>query len=251
MGKIKETVKDSYAKKLEKAKGQETACCESTESKEEEACCDNSQAKLQLRLKDEIPSFGCIYDLPGKAGLKEGDTVVDFGSGPGHDLIRAAELVGKTGKAIGIDMTEEMIKNATDEINKKGLTNAEVKLGEIENVPLEDNIADVVISNCVINLSADKLATFCEAFRILKPGGRLVDGDVIAEHALPKSIQKDNESWCSCVGGALTKDGYIEAITKAGFVDIQIDKDHSRPIIWQGEKIELYSGLITAKKPIN
>ncbi|MHA1502574.1 MAG: methyltransferase domain-containing protein [Candidatus Heimdallarchaeota archaeon] len=218
MGKIKETVKDSYAKKLEQAKGQETACCES------------AQPKLQLRLKEEIPSFGCIYDLPGKAGLKEGDTVVDFGSGPGHDLIRAAELVGETGKAIGIDMTEEMIKNATDEINKKGLTNAEVKLGEIENVPLEDNVADVVISNCVINLSADKL---------------------IAERSLPKSIQNDNESWCSCVGGALTKDGYIDAITKAGFVDIQIEKDHARPITWQGEKIELYSGLITAKKPMN
>jgi len=251
MGKIKETVKNSYAKKLEYAKGQSGSCCEPIESKQEAACCDDSQPKLQLRLKDEIPSFGCIYDLPGRAGLKEGDVVVDFGSGPGHDLIRAAELVGDTGKAIGIDMTEEMIQNATEEIKKKGLTNAEVRLGEIENVPLEDNVADVVISNCVINLSADKHATFSEAFRILKPGGRLVDGDVIAERSLPDSLKDNKESWCSCVGGALTKDGYIDAITKAGFVDIQIDKDHSRPITWQGEQIELYSGLITATKPLN
>ena len=251
MAKIKETVKDSYAKKLEKAKGQSGSCCDPKESQEETACCDSSEPKLQLRLKEEIPSFGCVYDLPGKAGLKEGDVVVDFGSGPGYDLIRAAELVGETGKAIGIDMTEDMIRNATVEIKKKGLTNAEVKLGEIENVPLEDNVADVVISNCVINLSADKLATFSEAFRILKPGGRLVDGDVIAERSLPKSLQEDNDSWCSCVGGALTKDGYIEAITKAGFIDIQIEKDHARPITWQDERIELYSGLITAKKPNN
>ncbi len=249
MGKIKETVKDSYAKKLEKANEQINSCCESEESSVEASCCDSLQPKL--RLKNDIPSFGCIYDIPGKANLKEGEVVVDFGSGPGHDLIRAAELVGETGKAIGIDMTEVMIENATKEIQKKGLKNAEVKLGEIENVPLEDNVADVVISNCVINLSADKLTTFSEAFRILKPGGRLVDGDIIAEQILPKDFQEDREAWCSCLGGALTKEGYTDAMSKAGFVDIKIEIDHSSDVLWKGERIKLSSGLITAKKPLN
>lgn len=248
MGKIKETVKDSYAKKLEKAKELSISCCDSEESSVEASCCDSLQPKL--RLKNDIPSFGCIFDLPGKANLKEGEVVVDFGSGPGHDLIRAAELVGETGKAIGIDMTEVMIENATKEIQKKGLTNAEVKLGEIENVPLDANVADVVISNCVINLSADKETTFSEAFRILKPGGRIVDGDIIAEKILPKSFQEDREAWCNCLGGALTKEGYISAMTKAGFVDIQIEIDHSSDVLWKGETIKLSSGLITAKKPI-
>ena len=251
MGKIKETVKDSYAKKLEKAKEQSGSCCDSKESTEKASCCDSLQPKPQLRLKDDIPSFGCIYDLPGKADLKEGDVVVDFGSGPGHDLIRAAELIGETGKAIGIDMTEVMIENATKEIQKKGLKNAEVKLGEIENVPLDANVADVVISNCVINLSADKETTFSEAFRVLKPGGRLVDGDIIAEQILPKSFQEDREAWCNCLGGALTKEGYIDAMTKAGFVDIQIEIEQTNNVLWKGEKIKLSSGLITAKKPIN
>ena len=121
MTKIKEIVKDSYAKKLESANEQKGSCCDSEESSGEASCCESLQPKL--RLKSDIPSFGCIYDLPGKADLKAGEIVVDFGSGPGHDLIRAAELVGETGKAIGIDMTEAMIENATKEIQKKDLNN--------------------------------------------------------------------------------------------------------------------------------
>ncbi len=241
MTKNKDSIKKSYAQTLKNAQ---------TETSKESCCSEQKTPKLSLKPVQSIPSFGCIIDLPEKAGLKEGDIVVDFGSGPGHDLIRAAEIIGSQGKAIGIDMTTEMIQNATDEIEFKGLKNAEVRLGEIENVPVEDNFADVVISNCVINLTANKSVVFKEAFRILKPGGRLVDADVIAEQDLPQSLQDDNKSWCSCIGGALTKKGYTEALKAAGFIDIKINVDHSRHTEWQGEKIKMYSGIISAVKPL-
>ncbi|MHA1557411.1 MAG: methyltransferase domain-containing protein [Candidatus Heimdallarchaeota archaeon] len=250
MTKSKEIIKKSYASALKNAQSKTTkeSCC--TPQNSEESSSEQKIPKLSLKPVQSIPSFGCIIDLPEKAGLKEGDVVVDFGSGPGHDLIRAAEIIGPQGKAIGIDMTPEMIQNATNEIEFKGLTNAEVRLGEIENVPVEDNIADVVISNCVINLTANKSVVFKEAYRILKPGGRLVDADVIAREDLPQSLQDDNKSWCSCIGGALTKKGYSEALEAVGFIDIKIEIDHSRDTEWQGEKIQLDSGIISAVKPL-
>ncbi len=249
MTKSKEIIKESYASALKNAKTETSkeSCC--SKPKDEKSS-GESTPKLSLKPVQFTPSFGCIIDLPKKAGLKEGDIVVDLGSGPGHDLIRAAEIIGSKGKAIGIDMTPEMIQNANNEIEHKGLSNAEARLGEIENIPVEDNFADVVISNCVINLTANKSVVFKEAFRILKPGGRLVDADVIAEHELPQSLQDDNKSWCSCIGGALTEEGYSKAMNAAGFVDIKIDIDHSRHTEWDGEKIRMFSGIISAVKPV-
>ncbi len=249
----KEVIKESYAKALEKATQGESCCSPATteiESKDD-SCCP-SEVSTTPKKEIVVPSFGSTRNLVSKAGIKQGDVVVDFGSGPGHDLTEAAKITGQTGKAIGIDMTPEMIEYATKLAKDMSLENVEVKLGDIENVPLEDKIADVVISNCVINLTSDKQSVFKEAFRILKPGGRLVDADIIAEQELPESLKNDKEAWCGCVAGALTAEGYTEAIKAAGFIDISIDIESKQAgrIKWKDEKEYLmHSGIITAKKP--
>ncbi|NHJ47403.1 MAG: methyltransferase domain-containing protein [Asgard group archaeon] len=244
MTKIKETVKKKYAEALEKSKkDKDTTCCT------EGSPVEHKRPEKGLFSGELIaPSFGCIYDLPGKAEIKEGDVIVDFGSGSGYDLIRAAKITGDKGKVIGIDMTLDMVKQAQDNAQKMNLTNIEVKLGEIENVPLDDNIADIVISNCVINLSPDKQAVFNEAYRILKPGGRLVDADKIADKELPKSLQENSDAWCGCVSGALTKEGYEEVIGKAGFIDIDIELADQSSFKWEGKDIILHNGILRAKK---
>lgn len=250
----KEVIKESYAKALEKATQGESCCSPAateTESKED-SCCPSETSTSPKKKDIKVPSFGSSKDLAKKAGIREGDTVVDFGSGPGYDLTEAAKLTGKTGKAIGIDMTPEMIEYATDLAKEMSLDNVEVKLGDIENVPLEDNIADVVISNCVINLTSDKTQVFKEAFRILKPGGRLVDADIIAEQELPESMKEDDEALCGCVAGALTAEGYTEAVKAAGFVDISvnIESKQAGSIRWKDNKVyRMHSGIITAIKP--
>ena len=254
MADSKEVIKKSYAKALEKATQGESCCSPAvaeTESKEDSCC--SSETTLSPKNKDtKVPSFGSSSNLASKAGIREGDVVVDFGSGPGHDLLEAAKLTGKTGKAIGIDMTPEMIEYATNLAEEMSLDNVEVKLGDIENVPLEDNIADVVISNCVINLASDKQTVFEEAFRILKPGGRLVDADIIAEQELPESMKEDDEALCGCVAGALTAEGYKDAIKADGFVDISVDIESKQAgrIKWKdGKDYLMNSGIITARKP--
>ncbi|NHJ31291.1 MAG: methyltransferase domain-containing protein [Asgard group archaeon] len=250
----KEVIKESYAKALEKATQGESCCsppATEIESKDD-SCCPSEVSTSPKKREIKVPSFGSTRNLANKAGIKEGDVVVDFGSGPGHDLTEAAKLAGKTGKAIGIDMTPEMIEYTIKLAKDMALDNVEVKLGDIENVPLEDNIADVVISNCVINLTTDKEAVFKEAFRLLKPGGRLVDADIIAEQELPESLKNDKEAWCGCVAGALTAEGYTEAIKSAGFVDISINIESKQAgkIKWKDNKEYLmHSGIITAKKP--
>ncbi|MHA1211001.1 MAG: methyltransferase domain-containing protein [Candidatus Heimdallarchaeota archaeon] len=244
MTKIKKTIKEKYAQALEKTK--ET---KDTVSGTEGAIVEHKRPESGLFSGTLIaPSLGCIYDLPGKAEIQKGDVIVDFGSGSGYDLIRAAKITGDSGKVIGIDMTPEMVTQAQANAAKLGLMNVEVKLGEIEAVPLEDSIADLVISNCVINLSPDKQAVFNEAFRILKPGGRLVDADKIAAEELPQSLRENSDAWCGCVSGALTKEGYIEVIEKAGFIDVRIDVEDTSTFDWEGKQITLYNGLLRATK---
>lgn len=244
MPKIKDTVKEKYAKALEKSKEKkDTVCCT------EGSVVEHKRPEKGLFSGELIaPSLGCIYDLPGNADIKDGDIIVDFGSGSGYDLIRAAKLTGKDGKVIGIDMTPEMVEQAQENAKKMNLANIEVKLGEIENIPLDGNFADLVISNCVINLSPDKQAVFNEAFRILKPGGRLVDADKIAAEELPQSLKENSDAWCGCVSGALTKEGYIEVIEKAGFTDISIEFADKSSFKWEGKDILLHNGIIRAKK---
>ncbi len=156
------------------------------------------------------------------ADLKGGEVAMDLGSGGGIDVFLAANKVGPNGRVIGVDMTEDMVKKANEIAKKNGYKNVEFRLGEIENLPVEDNSVDVIISNCVINLSPDKLRTYQEAYRVLKPGGRILISDLVTEGELPEEIKKNFDAWAECIGGALEKREYLDTIRKAGFRDVSI-----------------------------
>jgi len=161
------------------------------------------------------------------ASLREGETVLDLGSGAGFDCFLAANKVGPTGRVIGVDMTPDMLEKARENARKGNYENVEFRLGEIENLPASDNSIDVIISNCVINLSPDKPRVFHEAFRVLKPGGRLMVSDMVLLKELPKFVKESMHAYIGCVAGAIMKDDYIGAITKAGFQKVEIiDETH-------------------------
>jgi len=164
------------------------------------------------------------------ASLREGEIVLDLGSGAGFDCFLAASKVGEKGKVIGVDMTPEMIKKARENARKGGYKNVEFRLGEIENLPVSDNSVDVVISNCVINLSPDKDKTFKEAFRVLKPGGRMMISDIVLLKELPKSIKENIDAYIGCISGAILKDEYLEKIKMVGFEDVKIIDETIFPV---------------------
>lgn len=154
--------------------------------------------------------------------LKAGEVVLDLGSGAGIDVFLAANKIGPTGRAIGVDMTREMVDKAKDIAESYGYENVEFRLGEIEELPIGDKSVDVIISNCVINLSPNKLKVFQEAYRVLKYGGRLIVSDIVAERALPDEIKRDPDAWTVCIAGALERQEYLGEIRKAGFGDVQV-----------------------------
>jgi arsenite methyltransferase len=158
------------------------------------------------------------------ARIKEGDTVVDLGSGAGNDVFVARSIVGEKGKVIGLDLTPEMIAKANKNKEKLGFKNVEFYLGEIEEMPLENNIADVVISNCVLNLVPDKKKAFSEMYRITKPGGHFCVSDIVLKGELPKGLQDSAAMYAGCVAGAMQQEDYLGQISQAGFKDIQIKK---------------------------
>ncbi len=189
------------------------------------------------------------------ASLKPGETVLDLGSGGGFDSFLAARQVGSEGHVIGVDMTPEMISKARENAVKGSFPNVEFRLGEIEHLPAADNSVDVILSNCVINLSPDKLAVYQDAFRVLKPGGRLAISDMISISELPEELRKDLDCYCGCITGTIPVDEIRKLLTEAGFGDIRIQpKDESREFITEwvpGKSIEDYvvSGTIEAIKP--
>ena len=193
------------------------------------------------------------------SSLKPGETVVDLGSGGGFDCFLAAKEVGQSGKIIGIDMTPDMVSKARRNAEKVDAENVEFRLGEIENLPVADNTADIIMSNCVINLSPDKLRVYKEAHRVLKPGGRLAISDVLATAELPPHIRNDLALVGACVGGAATIDKTEELLKSAGFKDIKIKpNDHNRRLVqeWDPDKSEnaldyVVSAYIEAIKPIS
>jgi SAM-dependent methyltransferase len=192
------------------------------------------------------------------ASLKPGETVIDLGSGGGFDCFLAAKQVGESGQVIGVDMTPEMISKARKNAEKMGTRNVEFRLGEIEHLPIADNGADLIMSNCVINLSPDKLQVYREAYRILKPGGRLSISDVLATTALPAKIRNDLALVAACVGGAATFDDTNKMLTQAGFENIKItahDKSRDLTRAWAPDKSEnaldyVVSAYIEAVKPV-
>ncbi len=191
------------------------------------------------------------------AALRPGETVLDLGSGAGFDSFLAAKQVGKTGRVIGVDMTPEMVAKARKLARTDEYSNVEFRLGEIENLPLADSSVDVIMSNCVINLSPDKRRVFREAFRVLKPGGRLAISDVIATAPLPEPVRNDLALYSSCIGGAATIAELETMLKESGFQNIRIQpKDESREFIREwvtGSNVENYiaSAIMEAFKPIS
>jgi len=228
MQEINEVVKEKYGQAALRVKSAEgNSCCGGSATLE--ASCDPITSNLYDATQEgEVPdtalkaSLGC-GNPTALAELKAGETVLDLGSGGGIDVLLSARRVGPTGKAYGLDMTDEMLALAEENKRKSGLTNVEFLKGEIENIPLPDNSVDVIISNCVINLSGDKDRVLKEAFRVLKPGGRLAVSDVVVRGNVPAEIKKSMELWVGCVAGALSDYEYLAKLAKTGFEDIDIE----------------------------
>jgi arsenite methyltransferase len=225
---IKEIVRDKYGEAALRVTSGEGGCCGNPASAQEASCDPITSNLYDGTQRDEIPdtalraSLGC-GNPTALAELKAGETVLDLGSGGGIDVLLSAHRVGPTGKAYGLDMTDEMLALAEENKRKSGLTNAEFLKGEIENIPLPENSVDVIISNCVINLSGDKDRVLQEAFRVLKPGGRFAVSDVVVRGNVPAEIKKSMELWVGCVAGALTDDEYKTKLAKAGFDSVDIE----------------------------
>jgi ubiquinone/menaquinone biosynthesis C-methylase UbiE len=180
-----------------------------------------SEEELRAAPEGANLGLGCGNPLA-HASLKKGETVLDLGSGAGFDCFLAARRVGTAGKVIGVDMTPEMIEKARENARKGGFANVEFRLGEIEKLPVEDGSVDVLISNCVINLSPDKPRVFREALRVLKPGGRLMVSDIVLRRELPAAIRDSVSAYVGCISGAVLKDEYLGALSAAGFQEIDI-----------------------------
>ena len=223
---IKDVVRQKYGQAAKRVTTGEGGCCSSVRTT---SCCDPITSNLyDSGEAGEVPtqaleaSLGC-GNPTALAELKPGETVLDLGSGGGIDVLLSARRVGPNGKAYGLDMTDEMLTLAEQNRRKSGLTNVEFLKGEIENIPLPENSVDVIISNCVINLSADKDRVLNEAFRVLKPNGRFAVSDVVVRGEVPSAVRKSMELWVGCIGGALSEHDYIEKLARAGFRNIAID----------------------------
>ncbi len=180
-----------------------------------------SETELSDAPRGANMGLGCGNPLAIEA-LNPGETVIDLGAGGGFDCFLAAKTVGETGKVIGVDMTPEMVEKARENAAKGNYDNVEFRLGEIENLPAADNTADAVISNCVINLSPDKAKTFREAFRVTKPGGKLMVSDIVLTRELPEAVKNSPQAYSACVSGAINKNDYLQLIGDAGFAEVKI-----------------------------
>jgi arsenite methyltransferase len=265
---IREAVKEKYASAAQRATTDGSSCCGAT------AACgsadpitsnlyDAAQAG-QIPEEAMLASLGC-GNPTALAKLNAGETVLDLGSGGGIDVLLSARRVGPTGKAYGLDMTDEMLALANENKRKSGLENVEFLKGEIEHIPLPENSVDVVISNCVINLSSDKAAVLREAFRVLKPGGRFAVSDVVTRGEMHPEIRKNVLLWVGCIAGALEENEYRASLAAAGFTAIDIEptrvykiEDAREFLCGQGVDVDavapevdgkFYSGFVRATKP--
>jgi SAM-dependent methyltransferase len=224
--KVKEAVRDRYSEAARRVTSGGTSCCRTPSAA---SGCDPITGNLYDNAeKDELPDTAVLASLgcgnpTALAQLAEGETVLDLGSGGGIDVLLSARRVGPTGKAYGLDMTDEMLALARENQRKAGIANVEFLKGEIENIPLPDNSVDVIISNCVINLSGDKDRVLAEAFRVLKPGGRFAVSDVVTRGKVPAEIREKVLLWVGCIAGALRDEEYRDKLAKAGFASIGIE----------------------------
>ncbi len=263
---IREIVKQKYAQAIT----QKSSCCCSSK------CCSGSssqsnQITAELYSSEQFEglpqdlvanSFGC-GNPTALAELHPGEVVLDLGSGAGLDVLLSAKRVGPTGKVYGLDMTDEMLAEARANQARTGITNVEFLKGHIENIPLPDDSVDVIISNCVINLSTDKDRVLREAYRVLKPGGRFAVSDIVLSRPLPEKIKQDAMAWAGCIAGALLEQEYKDKLAAAGFTDIEVQKirmhdfsgsygEQKLPNIPEQERKQLngtvFSAFIRAKK---
>jgi len=224
---VKEVVKEKYGQAALRVHTGGSSCCGSAPSSQ----CGADPITSGLYAAGEtsvLPeeavraSLGC-GNPTALAKLEPGETVLDLGSGGGIDVLLSARRVGSTGKAYGLDMTDEMLELARENQKKSGIENVEFLKGEIENIPLPDDSMDVIVSNCVINLSADKDRVLREAFRVLKPGGRFAVSDVVVRAEVPAEVRRSMELWVGCIAGALEESEYVDKLAKAGFENIAIE----------------------------
>lgn len=258
-GTVKEVVREKYGQAAQRlANGVASSCCGAT------TCCDGSPDPITSNLYGEdqtgqLPeqavraSLGC-GNPTALAELRAGETVLDLGSGGGIDVLLSARRVGPTGKAYGLDMTGEMLALAEENRRKSGLENVEFLRGEIESIPLPDNSVDVVISNCVINLSADKDRVLREAFRVLKPGGRFAVSDVVTRGVVPEAVRKSILLWVGCIAGALEETEYIRKLEQAGFEKIGLEptrvynvEDARQFLIGEGIDVDAIASQVEGK----
>lgn len=224
---IKDVVKEKYGQAALRVQTGGSSCCGASAALD--GCCDPITSNLyDAAQTGEVPpeavlaSLGC-GNPTALAQLNAGETVLDLGSGGGIDVLLSARRVGPTGKAYGLDMTDEMLSLARENQHKSGVENAEFLKGEIESIPLPDNSVDVVISNCVINLSGDKDRVLREAFRVLKPGGRFAVSDVVVRGEVPADVRQNMLLWVGCIAGALEDHEYVAKLARAGFDAIDIE----------------------------
>ena len=227
---IRETVKERYGKIAERERPVASCCGGGAPSAAETISQAVGYGKAEMESVPDGANLGLGCGNPvALAALREGDTVLDLGSGAGFDCFLAAKRVGEKGRVIGVDMTPEMLAKARVNATKGGYTNVEFRQGQIEALPIEDNSIDVIISNCVINLSPDKPKVFSEMQRVLKPGGRFFVSDLVLLEELPESLKSLPEVYCACIGGASLKQNYFAAMAAAGLSDVRILKEAHYP----------------------
>jgi arsenite methyltransferase len=236
---LKQLVKEKYAEIATQSKLQnETSCCGSGCgcATIDEALMAEDYTKLAGYNADADLGLGC--GLPTEfAKIKAGDLVIDLGSGAGNDAFVARSITGATGKVIGVDFTEKMIEKARANAEKLGFHNVEFRYGDIEKLPISNSVADVVVSNCVMNLVPDKVKAFQETYRVLKPGGHFSISDIVLVGDLPEGLRKNAEMYAGCISGAIQKNDYLQIVKNSGFINIEIQKD---------KKITLPDEILTA-----
>ncbi len=263
---LKQTVKEKYAQISEQSKSQnETSCCGSGCGCETVNYSVFAEDYTTLKGHEQDADLGLGCGLPTEyAHISKGDTVVDLGSGAGNDCFVARQLTGEDGQVVGLDMTEKMVDKARGNAEKIGYKNVKFVLGDIEDMPLENNIADAVVSNCVLNLVPDKQKGFSQTYRILKPGGHFSISDVVTSGDLPESLKEDAEMYAGCVSGAIDKDKYLSIVKEAGFKNLKVQKERKIDLPqelleeylskreiqeFQKSKIGIFSITIYAEKP--
>jgi len=264
---IKSVVREKYGEIAKQSKLQnESSCCGAT------GCCSTVDYTIFSEKYDDLAGYNPDADLGLGCGIptefahiRQGDTVIDLGSGAGNDCFVARALVGANGHVIGIDMTEPMISKARANAEKLDFKNVEFRLGEIEKMPVENDLADVVISNCVLNLVPDKQKAFSEIFRVLKPGGHLSVSDVVLKGELPEKLQEAAEMYAGCVSGAIQLDEYLGIIVNSGFVNTKLHKEKAIAVpdeillsylskedlsLFKASNVGIFSITVYAEKPM-